>query len=177
MTADTLALAVPVFLAAATGAWGQDAANQAQATRGRRPRARRRPAYRCDGRFRAEQDMVTPARLIIGRVLTNDQLATGRALRVLTFVDTWSHYSPAVDPRFSYRGEDVVRTLEAVCQDVSSPKAIRVDQGLEFVSRHLDLLACQHGVTLDFSRPGKPTDNAFIESSCMVNGSEAASPP
>jgi len=39
-----------------------------------------------------------------------------------------------------------------------------VDQGSEFVSRDLDLWAYQHGVPLDFSRPGKPTDNAFIES-------------
>ena len=43
-------------------------------------------------------------------------------------------------------------------------KVIRVDQGSEFVSRDLDLWAYQRGVTLDFSRPGKPTDNAFIES-------------
>jgi len=41
---------------------------------------------------------------------------------------------------------------------------IRVDQGTEFVSRDLDLWAYQRGVTLDFSQPGKPTDNAFIES-------------
>ena len=43
------------------------------------------------------------------------------------------------------------------------PAAIRVDQGTEFVSRVLDLWAYRRGVTLDFSRPGKPTDNAFIE--------------
>ena len=43
------------------------------------------------------------------------------------------------------------------------PKTIRVDQGSEFVSRDLDLWAYTRGVTLDFSRPGKPTDNAFIE--------------
>src|SRR5262249_10739427 len=49
-------------------------------------------------------------------------------------------------------------------RQVGFPKAIRVDQGTEFVSRDLDLWAYQRGVTLDFSRPGKPTDNAFIES-------------
>jgi putative transposase len=43
------------------------------------------------------------------------------------------------------------------------PKTIRVDQGSEFISRNMDLWAYQHGVILDFSRPGKPTDNAFIE--------------
>ena len=93
----------------------------------------------------------------------HDQLATGRRLRVLTIVDTFSRYVPALDPRFSYRGEDVVATLEQVCSEVGYPKTIRVDQGSEFVSRDLDLWAYQHGVELDFSRPGKPTDNAFIE--------------
>ena len=43
------------------------------------------------------------------------------------------------------------------------PKTIRVDQGSEFISRDLDLWAYTNGVTLDFSRPGKPTDNAYIE--------------
>lgn len=78
-------------------------------------------------------------------------------------IDTFSRFSPAVDPRFSYRAEDVVATLERVCAEVGYPRTIRVDQGLEFVSRDLDLWAYTRGVTLDFSRPGKPTDNAFIE--------------
>jgi hypothetical protein len=46
---------------------------------------------------------------------------------------------------------------------IGYPKTIRVDQGSEFISRDLDLWAYMNGVTLDFSRPGKPTDNAFIE--------------
>jgi hypothetical protein len=57
-----------------------------------------------------------------------------------------------------------VEILEEVGRQVGFPKAIRVDQETEFVSRDLDLWAYQRGVTLDFSRPGKPTDNAFIES-------------
>jgi transposase InsO family protein len=44
------------------------------------------------------------------------------------------------------------------------PKSIRIDQGPEFISRDLDLWACIRGVTQDFSRPDKPTDNAYIES-------------
>jgi transposase InsO family protein len=93
-----------------------------------------------------------------------DQLATGRKIRVLTIVDTYSRFSPAIDARFSYRGEDVVQTLERVCKIVGYPKAIRVDQGSEFISRDLGLWAYQRDVVLDFSRPGKPTDNSFIES-------------
>jgi len=94
----------------------------------------------------------------------HDQLATGRKIRVLTIVDTFSRFSPAVDPRFRYRGEDVVLTLERICKSVGYPKTIRVDQGSEFISRDLDLWAYQKDVVLDFSRPGTPTDNAFIES-------------
>lgn len=93
----------------------------------------------------------------------HDQLATGRKLRILTVVDTYSRLSPVVDPRFSYRGEDVVATLDRACRKIGYPKTIRVDNGSEFISRDMDLWAYQRGVILDFSRPGKPTDNAFIE--------------
>ena len=94
----------------------------------------------------------------------HDQLATGRKIRVLTMVDTVTRFAPAIEPRFSFKAADVVEVLERVGREHGFPKAIRVDQGTEFVSRDLDLWAYQRGVTLDFSRPGKPTDNAFIES-------------
>ncbi|MBB6262300.1 putative transposase, partial [Paenochrobactrum gallinarii] len=94
----------------------------------------------------------------------HDQLATGKKLRILTIVDTHSRYSPATDPRFSYRGQDVVQTLERVCRQIGYPKAIRVDNGSEFISKDLELWVYMNAVILDFSRPGKPTDNAYIES-------------
>ena len=94
----------------------------------------------------------------------HDQLATGPKLRVLTVVDTFSRYSPAIVPRFRFRAADLVEVLERVCSEIGYPTTIRVDQGTEFVSRDLDLWAYARGVVLDFSRPGKPTDNAFIES-------------
>ena len=93
----------------------------------------------------------------------HDQLALGKKIRILTVVDIFSKLSPVIDPRFSYRAEDVVSTLDRVCGRIGYPKTIRVDQGSEFVSRDLDLWAYANDVTLDFSRPGKPTDNAFIE--------------
>jgi transposase InsO family protein len=69
----------------------------------------------------------------------HDPLATGQKIRVLTVVDTFSRFSPALDPRFSYRAEDVVSTLERACATTGYPKTIRVNQGTEFVSRDLDL--------------------------------------
>ena len=56
----------------------------------------------------------------------HDQLATGRKIGVLTIVDTFSRYVPALEPRLSYRAEDVVRTLEQVCPVVGYPKTIQV---------------------------------------------------
>ena len=92
----------------------------------------------------------------------HDQLATGRKLRILTIVDTHSRFCPAADPRFAYRGEDVVQTLERVCRHLGTPKTIRVDNGSEFISRDLDLWAYANDVTLDVSRPGKPTERAMV---------------
>jgi putative transposase len=93
----------------------------------------------------------------------HDQIATGRKLRILTVVDTFSRFSPVIDARYSYKGEDVVRTLDEACRNTGYPKTIRVDNGSEFISRDLDIWAYQNDVILDFSRPGKPTDNAYIE--------------
>ena len=115
-------------------------------------------------KLREDRTDATHSNQVWAMDFVHDQLATGRKLRILTIVDTHSRNAPATDPRFSYRGEDVVQTLERVCREVGYPKMIRVDNGSEFISRDLDLWAYQREVTLDFSRPGKPTDNAYIES-------------
>jgi putative transposase len=81
----------------------------------------------------------------------HDQLPTGRKLRVLTIVDTFSRFSPALEVCFNFRSADVVEVLERVGREVGFPATIRVGQGTELVSRDLDLWACQRGVTLDFA--------------------------
>jgi putative transposase len=58
----------------------------------------------------------------------------------------------------------VVEVLQHISLVRNLPKTIRVDNGPEFISKVLDQWAYLNGVELDFSRPGKPTDNAFIES-------------
>jgi putative transposase len=70
---------------------------------------------------------------------TINQLATGRKLRVLTIVDTFTRFSSALEAQFSFRGADVVQVLEGIRRRESLPRAIRVAQGTEFVSRDLDL--------------------------------------
>ncbi len=63
-----------------------------------------------------------------------------------------------------YKSLDVVKSLEKAIQVYGKPKAIRLDKGPEFVAKALDLWPYSHGVNLDFSRPDKPTDNAYVES-------------
>jgi len=115
------------------------------------------PKRRVKAKLREDRCAASRVNDVWAMDFVHDQLATGRKIRVLTVVDTFSRFSPVLDPQFSYRGEDVVQTLEGTCAVVGYPKTIRVDQGSEFISRDLDLWAYTNGVTLDFSRPGKPT--------------------
>lgn len=94
----------------------------------------------------------------------HDQLASGRTFRVLTVIDHWSRESVCLEANVSLTGRSVVNALEQVAQQRPLPAAITVDHGTEFTSKALDEWAYQRGVQLDFIRPGKPVENAFIES-------------
>ena len=93
-----------------------------------------------------------------------DQLQDGRRFRCLTMVDVYTRESVAIEAGQSLKGEDVVRTLNRLKQERGVPKMLFCDNGSEFTSQAMDLWAYQNGVKIDFSRPGKPTDNAFVES-------------
>jgi len=94
----------------------------------------------------------------------HDQLVTGRAFRVLTVIDQWSRESVLLEANVALTGQSVVEALDAVSAHRPLPKAITVDHGTEFTSKALDEWAYRRGVQLDFIRPGKPVENAFIES-------------
>jgi putative transposase len=93
-----------------------------------------------------------------------DGLADGRRFRVLTIVDNVSRVSPALEVGHSLTGERVVAVLERLKRTAGTPERIAIDNGPEFISKALDAWAYRNGVQLEFSRPGKPTDNAFVES-------------
>ena len=93
-----------------------------------------------------------------------DSLADGRRFRVLTIVDNVSRVSPAIEVGHSLTGERVVAVLERLKRTAGTPERIAIDNGPEFISKALDAWAYRNGVQLEFSRPGKPTDNAFVES-------------
>jgi putative transposase len=82
----------------------------------------------------------------------------------LTIVDIYTRESLAIEAGQSLRGEDVVRILNRLKEQRGLPQMLFCDNGSEFTGRMMDLWAYRNGVKIDFSRPGKPTDNAFVES-------------
>jgi len=99
----------------------------------------------------------------------HDQLFNSRKLRALTIVDNFSRYCYAIKVKTSFKGINVAEVMESLKMKYGvTPKRIQVDNGSEFTSKDFDRWAQTNNVTLDFSRPGKPTDNPFIES---FNGS------
>jgi putative transposase len=93
-----------------------------------------------------------------------DQLQDGTRFRALTVVDVYTRESVAIEVGQRLKGEDVVRVLNRLKQQRGVPKVLFCDNGSEFTSQAMDLWAYQNGMKIDFSRPGKPTDNAFVES-------------
>ena len=130
--------------------------------RSKRPRRRKAAADRL------ERPELTAPNQSWSMDFVSDALFDGRRFRGLTVVDNFSRECLAIVVGQSLRGEDVAETLERLRAVRGNPKRVQADNGPEFISIVLDRWAYDHGITIDFSRPGKPTDNAFIES---FNGS------
>lgn len=122
-------------------------------SRRRRTAVPRRERFRC-----------TAPNQVWGLDFIADQLVDGRRFRALTVVDIYTRESLAIEPGQSMKGEDVVMVLNRILLQRGSPKVLFCDNGSEFTSQAMDLWAYRNGVRIDFSRPGKPTDNAFVES-------------
>jgi putative transposase len=126
--------------------------------RRRKPR-RRRSAARREGR-----PMPTAANELWAMDFMHDTLSSGETLRVLTAIDVHTWECLALVPARSFSGADVAEVLRRVGTERGAlPPRIKVDNGTEFTSRSLDAWAYWNGMELDFSRPGKPGDNAHIE--------------
>lgn len=96
--------------------------------------------------------------------LVHETLADGRPFRILTVVDNWSRSSPVLEAGFRMSGALVSQVLDHVLGEGQRPRSITVDHGTEFQSRALEDWAYRRGIQLDFIRPGKPVEHAFIES-------------
>ena len=94
----------------------------------------------------------------------HDALHDGRRIRLLNVVDDCTRESLAIEVDTSLPGTRVIEVLERLADLRGLPRAIVADNGPEFAGRALDLWAHERGVAIDFIRPGKPVDNAFVES-------------
>src|ERR1700674_2177851 len=119
-------------------------------------------------RFRAETRvplvLCTRAKHMGTMEFTRDRLASGRNFRTLNLMDGFTREAPRIEVGTSLPGSRVVPMLEEVGQERGYPEAIQVENGPEFISRAVDQWAYAHGVALHFIEPGKPVQNAFIES-------------
>ena len=94
----------------------------------------------------------------------SDALADGRGFRCFTLVDDLTHECVALEVGHSLPALRVIQVLERVAALHGLPQSIVCDNGPEFAGRALDVWAHEHGVVLQFIRPGKPVENAFVES-------------
>jgi len=93
-----------------------------------------------------------------------DRSAEGRAIKCLTIVDDATHESVAIVPERTISGTHVTRILDHVAATRGLPQVIRTDNGKEFCGRAMLTWAHAHTVTLRLIEPGKPNQNAYIES-------------
>jgi putative transposase len=93
-----------------------------------------------------------------------DSLANGRAIKILSIVDEWTRKCFRIEVDTSINGMRVTRVLTEIAQIEGLPEIIIIDNGPEFIGKALDAWAYQRGVKLTFIRPGKPVENAYIES-------------
>jgi len=93
-----------------------------------------------------------------------DSLSDGRRIRVLTVIDSFTRECLALKVAKSLPSQSVTETLNRVIKHRGVPRTIQVDNGTEFTSNHFDAWAYFRGINVDFIRPGKPVDNAHIES-------------
>ena len=93
-----------------------------------------------------------------------DNLYNGRRFRILTVVDDLSRECPVLEVDHSLTGLRVTRVLDRIALTRGLPEVITVDNGPEFISKAMDAWAYEKRVKLHFIQPGKPTQNAYIES-------------
>ncbi len=125
----------------------------------------KRPRRHVMAARRVDRPLATRPNEIWAMDFVSDALFNGKRFRSLTVVDAYTREALAIHVDQGIRGEQVVDVMDRLLfQRGMPPDKIRVDNGPEFISKALDHWAYINRVNLDFSRPGKPTDNAFVES-------------
>jgi putative transposase len=133
--------------------------------------------YRAEGlavRRRKRKRLTSVARVVRAEAMranqrwqmdfVSDALACGRKFRTLNVVDTFTREGLAIEVDTSLPGTRVTRVLDAIAAERGYPDELVVDNGPEFISKAMDAWAYNHGVEIQFIRPGKPMENGHCES-------------
>lgn len=94
----------------------------------------------------------------------SDALATGRGVRGLTIVDSYTRECPAIEVATGICSRTVTRTLERIINERGKPHSLRCDNGPEFTSRHFLGWCEEQGIAVIHIQPGKPMQNGHVES-------------
>ena len=93
-----------------------------------------------------------------------DRVASGRMLKCLVITDDATHEAVAVVPEHTMGGDHLIRVLDGICSRRGKPSVIRSDNGPEFTGRAMLTWAHRNGIALRLIEPGKPNQNAYVES-------------
>jgi len=93
----------------------------------------------------------------------HDQLEDGRNYRLFNVLDDFNREGLAIEVDLSLPSERVIRALDQVIEWRGQPKALRCDNGPEYISGALSAWALKRGIRLEYIQPGKPQQNAYIE--------------
>lgn len=129
---------------------------------------RRRAKKRLPARVKHQLFQPSTANQVWSLDFMNDSLWNGKTFRLLNVIDDYNRQILAIEADSSIPSIRVIRVLERLNETRGLPEMIRVDNGPEFISRNLDMWCKEKKITLVFTQPGKPTQNAFIE---RFNGS------
>lgn len=93
-----------------------------------------------------------------------DRIASGRTLKCLAVVDDGTHEAVAIVPEHAMSGDHLTRVLDGICSQRGKPAMIRTDNGKEFTGKAMLTWAHRNGIDLRLIEPGKPNQNAYVES-------------
>jgi transposase InsO family protein len=93
-----------------------------------------------------------------------DRIASGRTVKCLAIVDDGTHEAVAIVPEHTIGGDHLTRILDGICSQRGKPTMIRTDNGAEFTGKAMLTWAHRNGIALRLIEPGKPNQNAYVES-------------
>jgi transposase InsO family protein len=112
------------------------------------------------------QPLIRPGRAneVWSMDFVHDRIASGRTLKCLVVIDDATHESVAIVPEHTMGGDHLIRVLDGICAQRGKPTVIRSDNGPEFTGRAMLTWAHRNGIALRLIEPGKPNQNAYVES-------------